>query len=225
MNMVQEKNERRSNLSTQRRPRQATTARHEELRRHLLALAERIVEAEGLAALRARDLAEAAGCSVGAIYNVFAELDELILEVNANTLRAIDAEMSAVAQGSPLEQFCALADAYIGYATRHRRRWEALFTFRMPEAVLAPDWFMLVQAKTFSHIEAPLAALRPEVPAAARAALARGIFAAVHGMVAFGLDKRLSDLDVPSLQTQVREVVTAIALGLARGIPSGQNQA
>jgi AcrR family transcriptional regulator len=217
MNVVQEKNEHGSNLTSVRRPRLTTTARHEELRRHLLALAEHVVAAEGLPALRARELAQQAGCSVGAIYNVFPELDALVLEVNANTLRAIDAQMQAVTEASPMDRFRALADAYLDYALAHRHRWEALFSFRLAEGAEAPDWFMAVQAQAFSHIEAPLGALRPGLAPADRASLARGIFAAVHGMVAFGLDKRLADMAEPALRAQLREVVTAIALGLGEG--------
>ena len=53
--------------------------RHGELRARLIDVAERTIAENGLAALKARDLAREAGCSVGTIYNVFEHLDELIL--------------------------------------------------------------------------------------------------------------------------------------------------
>ncbi len=167
-----------------------------------------------MAHLRARELANQAGCSLGAIYNVFADLDELILEVNANTLRAIDREMIGIEDGNPLQQLTALANAYLTYADRHRLRWEALFSHRMPAETVVPQWFRDVQNATFSRIEGPLALLRPDLPQAARSLLGRSIFAAVHGMVALGLDRRVVPMDLPVLRSQIALVVGAIASGL-----------
>ena len=55
-----------------------TQARREDLRLKLLDLAEATIKQHGLSSLRARDLATAAECSVGAIYNVFNDLDGLV---------------------------------------------------------------------------------------------------------------------------------------------------
>jgi len=207
--MVQEKNERGSKKISE-----ITAARHQSLRDELLAAAERHIEAHGLETLRARDLAVTAGCSLGAIYNVFADLDELILAVNANTLRAIDATMGAIKAPTPQAQFLALADAYLTYVVQNRPRWDALFNHRMPPDEVAPDWFLTIQNAAFSHIEAPLGALRPDLDDAARHTLGRSIFAAVHGMVALGVDKRLAPIELAALRGQVALVVGAIGRGL-----------
>src|SRR6476660_4392900 len=68
-----------------------TTERRQELRGALIDAAERAIGAGGLEALQARELAEEVGCAVGAIYNVFPNLDALVFEVNARTLRAFEA--------------------------------------------------------------------------------------------------------------------------------------
>jgi AcrR family transcriptional regulator len=196
--------------------RQATALRHQDLRAELLLAAERQIETRGISHLRARDLANEAGCSLGAIYNVFTDLDELILAVNANTLRAIDREMTAIEAGDPLQRLTALANAYLGYAVGNRLRWEALFGHRMPGEAIVPPWFQEIQNAAFSRIEGPLASLRPELPDEARSLLGRSIFAAVHGMVALGLDRRLVPMDLPVLRSQIALVVSAIV----RGLPS-----
>ena len=56
-----------------------TDKRREELRDKLVTIAEAHVSKSGLASLRARALAAQAGCSVGAIYNVFDDMTGLIL--------------------------------------------------------------------------------------------------------------------------------------------------
>ncbi len=217
--MVQAKNERHSKISPP--PRRATAERHETLRASLLAAAKTFIETNGLAELRARTLAEAAGCSVGAIYNVFADLDALILAVNAITLEEIGARMAATAPAMPAEKFEILAAAYLDYAVTNRRRWDALFTHRLPASMDAPDWFMRIQSAAFSPIETPLRELRPDLADATIPLLARSIFAAVHGIVAFGLEHRTGPIDLAPLRAQLTTIAVAIARGLERDGAAG----
>jgi len=205
-------------MNTVHASRPATARRHSTLREELVARAGRIIETHGLAALRARELAADAGCSVGAIYNVFTDLDGLILEVSAATLREIDGAMEAVPREPPLRQLLGLAQAYLDYAVSHRRRWDALFSHRMPAGAAERPWFDDLRDAAFSHIEAPLGELCPRLDAPARRELSRSIFAAVHGMVALGLDQRVAALDLPVLRAQIDLVVRAIVHGLEAGL-------
>jgi AcrR family transcriptional regulator len=209
--MVQAQNERRSKKPP---PRQATALRHRDLREELIAQADAVIATQGLAALRARDLAAEAGCSVGAIYNVFKDMDGLILEVSAATLRAIDRVMSGVQAETPASRLLGLAQAYLDYAGSHRRRWDALFSHRLPPEAPAVPWFDAVKDAAFSHIEGALLQLRPELGAPACRQLGRSIFAAVHGMVSLGLDQRVAVTDLPALRAQIDLVVRAILRGL-----------
>src|SRR5690242_17828165 len=63
-----------------------TDQRRAHLRDVLVGAAERTITQHGPGSLRARALAEEAGCAVGAIYNVVEDLDDLVLLVNARTL-------------------------------------------------------------------------------------------------------------------------------------------
>jgi AcrR family transcriptional regulator len=210
--MTQEKSERRSKKIATARP--ATAQRHESLRNKLIAHATSHIEANGLQDLRARTLAQAAGCSVGAIYNIFIDLDALILTVNANTLEKIGAKMAAIPPTTPAQQFQDLAAAYLQFAVTHPGLWDALFTHRLPAGIEAPDWFMAIQAAAFSHIEAPLRTIRPDLAATELPLLARSIFAAIHGIVAFGLEHRTGPIDLPALKRQVTTIAAAMATGL-----------
>ena len=199
------------------RMRPATSARHDDLRTALVDEAERLIAAEGLAVLRARSLADAVGCSVGAIYTVFPDLDGVILAVNGRTLGAIDRAMGgAAATADPVADLVGLARAYLDYAAGARRLWAALFHHVMPAGRTVPDWYARQQEAAFSHIERPLARLLPAMPAPERALLARSLFAAVHGMVVLGLDEKLAALPPGALHDQIATVVTAAARGLVR---------
>lgn len=204
-----------SRLPNPAETRPTTASRHEKLHAALLDAAERTIAAEGLAALRARVLAEAVGCSVGAIYTIFADLDAVILAVNTRTLAQIATVLGPdTGAHNPVEQLVALASAYLDYASANRPRWAALFLHAMAEGRSAPDWYARQQEAAFSHIEAPLARLCPRLTAAACSLLARSLFASVHGMVALGLDEKVAAMPLPVLRAQIATVVTATARGL-----------
>jgi AcrR family transcriptional regulator len=217
MNIVQDKTERRS-----QRP--ATEVRRTDLAARLVDLAEAGISAAGLRDLRARALAEAAGCSVGAIYGVFPDLDELILAVNSRTLAAIDAAMTLALRDcpAPAAQMERLASAYLDYAIDHRGCWNALFQHQMAGGRPAPDWYAAQLDATFAHIEAPLALLRPDLDPTDCARMARTVFSAVHGVVelGLGLGNKLAMTPPALLHGQLRLMIEAITLGLqAHGIP------
>src|SRR5262245_44188110 len=109
-----------------KKPAESTAQRHEQLREALLLAAERTIATDGYQALRARALAEDVGCAVGAIYNVFPDLDALALAVKSRIIDVMDAELaravaSAAGEGASAEQVAirrllALAQAYLRFA-------------------------------------------------------------------------------------------------------------
>jgi AcrR family transcriptional regulator len=184
--------------------------------------AERAVGQAGLPALKARDLAREAGCALGAIYNVFSDLDQIALAVNARTLAALEAFLVAKAQpgGEPptadtaIAAMVRLASAYLDFALANTQRWRAVFDHRMSGNKPVPDWYLEEQMRLFGFVEAPLRTLAPNVDTRERALLARSLVSAVHGMVALGLEEKLQALPVEELRRQIALVVTTIGRGL-----------
>src|SRR5271168_1367341 len=196
--------------------------RHAVLRTRLIDTAERTIAEHGLAALKARDLAREAGCAVGTIYNVFEDLDELVLCVGSRTLAMLDAALGAVRSSScrgsdeeAVDDMVRLALAYLEFAGAHTVRWRALFEHRMSKARPLPDWFVEQQHRLFAQVERPLAALLPELDRDAWRMLARTLFSAVHGIVVLGLEEKLVSLPLPDLRNQLAATVSAITMGRA----------
>jgi len=197
--------------------------RYEALRLRLIDAAERTISESGLAALKARDLARAAGCSVGTIYNVFEHLDELILCVGSRTLAMLDGALAGVQSPSrrrsavaAVDDLVRLALAYLEFAAAHIVRWRALFEHRMSEARPLPEWYVQQQQHAlFAQVERPLLMLLPELDTDARRILARTLFSAVHGVVALGLEEKLVSLPLSDLRNQLAATVRAIAAGRA----------
>lgn len=198
--------------------------RKHKLKATLIAAAERAVAARGLAGLKARDLAAEAGCAVGAIYNVVADLDDLALAVHARTLAALEKELTASASKIPVEacagpqratgQLIQMAIAYLDFAAANKARWRALFEGRVPEGKPMPEWYRAEQTRLFGYIEQPLRDLLPSMPPDQLAMLARSLFSAVHGIVTLGLEEKLGAVSLEELRNQTALFVSAIAKGL-----------
>jgi AcrR family transcriptional regulator len=199
----------------------STAERRRQLRENLIATAERAIAARGLAGLKARELAQEAGCALGAIYNVFPDLDALILAVNARTLAELDAVLREASSpekstAGAVDELVRLADAYLLFAAENRQRWRALFEHRLSPGKPPPELYAEQQIHLFSYIVAPLRRLRRDLPEEAGALLARTLFSAVHGIVTLGLAERLVAIPLKQLRAQMEEIVRALGRGLQR---------
>ena len=178
-----------------------TATRRENLRDALTDAAARTIADQGLSGLKARALADEVGCAVGAIYNVVADLDELVLLVNARTLADLEKALSAAASPGrgpdwAIEQLVKLALAYLEFAASHRRQWQALFEHRLASGQVPPEWYQRDLERLFGYVEQPLTELQPDITRARRALLARSLFSAAHGLVTLGLEEKLHHLHV-----------------------------
>lgn len=191
--------------------------RREKLRADLILAAERMIESRGLAGLKTRDLAREIGCANGAVYNLVADVDELILRVGSRTLRRLDQALSAAentGESSPQETLVRIAIAYCDFAAEHLKLWRALFEHRMEADKVVPDWSIDDQMQLFRHIYRPLAALLPKRSLEELGITARSLFSAVHGMVALGLEQKLVAVPLPALRKEIAGLVRAMLDGL-----------
>jgi AcrR family transcriptional regulator len=208
-----------------------TAERRHKLKSALIDAAEHTIARDGLAALRARDLAAGAGCAVGAIYTAFPDLDAIVIAVNMRTLALLDRHLRVVSgleptmadvtpEGRDLARLVRLALGYLTFAAEHGRRWRALFEHRLPDGQAVPGWYVGEQNRIFSFVEEPLRAIRPDLTPAKLATLARTLFSAVHGVVSLGLEQKLGDMPPRRLREQIALVVAATARGLLDPAPA-----
>jgi AcrR family transcriptional regulator len=185
------------------------------LKVRLIAAAKARIESSGLACLRARDVTEDAGCALGALYNVFEDLDGLILEVNAQTLAALDADVEAATtgDGDAGQRLKYLGQRYLEFARTREKLWRALFELRLANERPLPDWILANQAKLLSHIAKPLAQLQPELNEQELMIRTRTMFAAVHGIVALSLDNRFVSLATDTLAEEIDRFIGLLLEG------------
>ncbi|MGL4812253.1 MAG: TetR/AcrR family transcriptional regulator [Beijerinckiaceae bacterium] len=200
-------------------------ARREGQRAALIEAAERRIAEGGLQALKARDLAQEIGVALGAIYNLVADMDELVLLVASRTLAKLDVALAAAAQPGrgedqdPCATLVGIAIAYRQFATTHEKLWRALFEHRMREGKDLPDWAVVDQMSLMQYILRPLKALMPTASPETLKAMASTLFSASHGVVALGLDRKLVAVPEAQLDAQLTLLVRTVCAGLqAQGV-------
>lgn len=187
-----------------------------ELRDRMIKAAEAILAEQGLQALQARAVAASVGCAVGSIYNVFGDIDDLILHANARTLALLGEALEAAGgAGGPQERLLALAFAYLDFAVSHRRRWKAVFEHVMAENKPVPAWYREGQTPLLGRIAAVLpGSMGPD----SRALMAQTLFSAAHGIVSLALDRKLADqFDRLRTERQLRLLVEGAVRSLSAG--------
>ncbi len=186
-------------------------------RQALIEAAERSMAANGLAGLKTRDLSQEIGIANGAVYNLVADMDDLILRVGSRTLARLDACLTAAecnGPASPGETLVRIALAYCDFAAENLQLWRALFEHRMAPDKETPEWAIREQMELFRHIYQPLAKLFPKRSPAELSVTARSLFSAVHGMVALGLEQKLIAVPIDALRSEIATIVRAMVEGL-----------
>lgn len=183
----------------------------------LIELTESVLTSEGLAAVQARRIARDAGCAVGTLYNIFGDIDGLILAANERTLHALGQTLqqaaSAASTANLKSRLMALATAYLDFATANPKRWRAVFEHRLPQGHEVPAFYVEDRRRLLALIEAQLA---PTIlDADARADAAHALFSAVHGIVLLSLDEKLGDFDPATCHRQIHFIVENVARGLS----------
>ena len=152
-----------------------------------LKAARKIVGEDGLQALTARRVASAINYSPGTLYNVFEDLDDLIIHLNACTLDELYSELSSTAMtGDPVLDLRELLKRYLGYLDANRNLWDVLFDHKVPVDRVVPDWYRAKVAKVLGLIERALSPLFPDGDQKACANAAGVLWASLHGICSLG---------------------------------------
>jgi AcrR family transcriptional regulator len=186
----------------------------------MIEIARGLIAANGLRSLKVRDIAEAADCSIGSVYNEFGDFDGLILTVNRETVRTLTARLVAVPAENPVRQLHGLAETYLTFAADHANLLRSLFEHRMEDDRPFPEDILLMVMQAFALMHEPMVRLLPDRDPEEVALLARMMFSAVHGIISLGLEERMVAVPPEKLRQQLAQFVDTHLAGL--GIPLGK---
>ena len=189
----------------------------EELREIALQAAEKLVAEHGLAGLSTRKVVGRIGYTVGSLYMVFHNLDDLIAQMNERTLETLQTRLrAAIAHQPPAAALRALAQTYITFALTETHRWLAIYQHRMPEDQPLPDSFTAKVAGMFELVQQQLALLCPQRSPEDIALAARALWSGVHGICILGFDQKLEMVGGPPIQEVTRSLLDHYLAGFTQ---------
>jgi AcrR family transcriptional regulator len=188
----------------------------QQLRELILDAAQDIIEAQGLAGLSAREIARRIEYSPGTIYNMFENLDDVVLHVEARVLEALDKRLTSLLQeGNSAGRVNRLAQAYLAFTHEKPRLWNLLFEHHMPAKAALPAWYQQKLEGLMGRVEEALAPLFPAGQEADRQRAARVLWAGVHGITSLSTADKLSVVTTESASRLVDDLVSTYLAGLA----------
>ena len=187
----------------------------EELAEMILTAARDIVRVDGFQALTARAVASRIGYSAGTLYNLFGNLSEIILRMNADTLDRLLAAVRGIPEGvDPERELLAMADAYILFTDEDAPLWNALFEYRLPAGETMPDWYLDRIENLFLIPEAALAPLFGPDEGESRRKSARVLWSGVHGIRSLASTGKLGVVASETVADMTRDLVRTYLAGL-----------
>jgi AcrR family transcriptional regulator len=190
----------------------------QQLRALILDAAQEIIEAQGLAGLSAREIARRVGYSPGTIYNIFDNLDDVLLNVEARVLDALDQRLAEVAQddGGARGQLIRIAHVYLAFTQEKPRLWNLLFEHQMPPGAELPPWYQQKLEGLMARIERALAPHFPPGSDDDRQRAARALWAGLHGITSLSTADKLSVVTTESAGRLIDDLIGTYLDGLAR---------
>jgi AcrR family transcriptional regulator len=179
--------------------------RNEHSRDELKALALRAagdIIADGAAALSMREVARRIGYTVGALYLVFTNLDDLIVHLNEQTIMELRASLERIRgrPNQPAQNLRLLVAAYLGFALLHTARWRLVFEHRLPEGQKSPPTYAGQTAAIFALVSDRLREAGITRDAAATAELATALWSGAHGICMLAVTGKLQVATQASVQ-------------------------
>lgn len=177
-----------------------------------------IIEQNGFLGLSTRKVASKIGYSVGTLYNVFENLDDLIFHINALTLKElyyyVEENLNSE-QG--VEAIKKIGGGYIDYSIESSNKWSALFEYqRLPESEV-PDWYLEKVNKLLTLPEKYLVRMFGGDEETAKK-VSRILWGGVHGICSLGRTHRLGGDDGELLKAMAYSLIENYLKGITQDI-------
>ena len=180
----------------------------------IVAEGHRQMDEVGFARFSAREVAKRIGYSIGTIYNVFGNYDQLILAINGRTLSLWRAYLERQLEAETEDRMRRAIEAYFEFAFTHRHAWTAVYDFHLPEGGAPPEDYQAKVTAIFDIVVREISLCLPPDKQSCATDLARSLLASVHGHCLFALSGTFAILGG---EDPVEDALARVHDALARG--------
>ncbi|MCP5072457.1 MAG: TetR/AcrR family transcriptional regulator [Rhodobacteraceae bacterium] len=190
-----------------------------ELKEMAIKAACRIITEGGLKSLSIRRIATAMGYTSGTLYQLFENLDELILEVIISTVEDMYSELAALkTDNDPEADLLLLALGYRNYSIANKNRWNAVFVYSQPDAKPMPERYQTAVQKLVglaAHALEPIFRNHDHSDELAFQE-ARVLWASLYGIVSLDSAQKLSNFE------PIDDIIASLVTNYVAGLRAGQ---
>lgn len=172
-----------------------------------------LLEKGGVEALTARAIAGRIGYTVGTLYNVFEDLEDIVTHINAATMHEMYEQFIPLAEAekSPEKRILDIARTYGDYARANPARWNLLH--HSPRNTKLPEWFHDAATRILTMGENLLCEIKGISKKSAHEA-ARVIWAGLHGICALSINQKLDYVDAKPMHDLIENFIKSYLNGL-----------
>ncbi|MCH2037085.1 MAG: TetR/AcrR family transcriptional regulator, partial [Rickettsiales bacterium] len=178
-----------------------------ELKEMIIQAAQELVVQHGYDELSARKISGKINYTVGTLYNVFYNLDDIILHVNALTLDKIYDYLNNESD------ITSLAKGYLSFSRQYYNEWNMLFQHHLPQDQEIPEWYQERIDKPFLLCIEFLKRSAP-MSEAELVMHSRIIWSSVHGICALYHANKLRAIKEDDPEEMVSRFITTYLNGL-----------
>jgi AcrR family transcriptional regulator len=171
---------------------------------------------KGVAALTVRKLSEASFCSVGTIYNQFANMENFIAAQNEITLDELLGRMRKVpAGGTDYQRLNRYLDAFVGFVLENQNLWFLLFDYHLNVSERKMGGaYMRKLATVTSFWRKPFAETFPRLEAGRRNLAMQVLWLSIFSMSSFLTTKVLNGFGRVDKKTVCKLLLNAYLAGI-----------
>ena len=182
----------------------------------LLNIGREIVREKGTEALTVRKLSEASGCSVGAIYNQFSNMDNFILIQNYMTLDELSKQLSKVAKNANTYVYLNdLLQEFIDFVLENKNLWFLLYNFHLRQDDRVYSFVYLRKVtEIINYVKLSLEKIVPRMERPERLLASQVLWLSIFAVSSFIAKNMLNDLSKINKKSMCQILLNTYIAGL-----------
>lgn len=176
----------------------------DELSKMIIDSAYGLIEKHGVSHISTRKIATEIGYSVGTLYNVYQNINDILIHINSRTMDIFKTKLEgALMISDSKEQVNRLAKVYLDFSVTNFHLWSLLFEYRFPQDHVAPKWYKTKINSVYMVLHEALLKQFPNLDESECNDAMLVIWSGIHGICALHLKGKLDKVAAKSAETLI----------------------